>query len=51
MSLLKKQNVSTSVPFLKIINISLAAVAHTCNPTYFGGRDQEDHGSKQVLGK
>jgi hypothetical protein len=21
-------------------------VAHTCNPCYSGGRDQEDHGSK-----
>jgi hypothetical protein len=23
-------------------------VAHACNPTYSGGRDQEDHGSKPV---
>jgi hypothetical protein len=23
-------------------------VAHTCNPSYSGGRDQEDHGSKPV---
>jgi hypothetical protein len=22
------------------------AVAHICNPSYSGGRDQEDHGSK-----
>jgi hypothetical protein len=21
-------------------------MAHTCNPSYSGGRDQEDHGSK-----
>jgi hypothetical protein len=21
-------------------------VAHTCNPSYSGGRDKEDHGSK-----
>jgi hypothetical protein len=21
-------------------------VAHTCNPNYLGGRDQEDHGGK-----
>jgi hypothetical protein len=21
-------------------------MTHTCNPTYSGGRDQEDHGSK-----
>jgi hypothetical protein len=24
----------------------LGTVAHTCNPSYSGGRDQEDHGSK-----
>jgi hypothetical protein len=23
-------------------------VAHTCNPSYSAGRDQEDHGSKEV---
>jgi hypothetical protein len=23
-----------------------APVAHACNPSYSGGRDQEDHGSK-----
>jgi hypothetical protein len=27
-------------------NISWAPVAHTCNPSYSGGRDQEDRGSK-----
>jgi hypothetical protein len=26
-------------------------VAHTYNPSYSGGRDQEDHGSKPALGK
>jgi hypothetical protein len=25
---------------------SQVPVAHTCNPSYSGGRDQEDHGSK-----
>jgi hypothetical protein len=25
-------------------------VAHTCNPSYSGGRDQEDHGSKPAWG-
>jgi hypothetical protein len=25
---------------------SWALVAHTCNPNYSGGRDQEDRGSK-----
>jgi hypothetical protein len=24
-------------------------VAHTCNPSYSGGRDQEDHSSKPAL--
>jgi hypothetical protein len=27
----------------------LALVAHTCNPSYLGGRDQEDHGSRSAL--
>jgi hypothetical protein len=27
-------------------NQSQAPVAHTCNPSYLGGRDQEDQGSK-----
>jgi hypothetical protein len=26
-------------------------VAHACNPSYSGGRDQEDHDSKPPLGK
>jgi hypothetical protein len=26
-------------------------VAHACNPSYSGGRDQEDHSSKPALGK
>jgi hypothetical protein len=26
-------------------------VAHTYNPSYSGGRDQEDHGSKSALDK
>jgi hypothetical protein len=26
-------------------------VAHACTPGYSGGRDQEDHGLKPVLGK
>jgi hypothetical protein len=32
--------------FFKLSKISLAPVAHTCNPSYSGGRDKEDHGSK-----
>jgi hypothetical protein len=30
---------------------SQALVVHTCNPSYSGGRDQEDHGSKPAQGK
>jgi hypothetical protein len=30
---------------------SWVLVAHTCNPSYSGGRDQEDHGLKPALGK
>jgi hypothetical protein len=26
--------------------MSLVPVAHVCNPSYSGGRHQEDHGSK-----
>jgi hypothetical protein len=26
--------------------VSLVLVAHACNPSYSGGRDQEDHGLK-----
>jgi hypothetical protein len=26
-----------------------ALVAHACNPSYSGGRDQEDHDSKSAL--
>jgi hypothetical protein len=31
---------------LKNILVSWALVSHSCNPSYSGGRDQEDHGSK-----
>jgi hypothetical protein len=29
----------------------LGTVAHACNPSYSGDRDQEDHGSKPALGR
>jgi hypothetical protein len=29
-------------------NGSWALIAHACNPSYSGGRDQEEHGSKQA---
>jgi hypothetical protein len=28
--------------------LKLVLVAHACNPSYSGGRDQEDHGSKSA---
>jgi hypothetical protein len=31
---------------LKIYMVSQAPVAHACNPSYSGGRDQENHGLK-----
>jgi hypothetical protein len=31
--------------------MSRALVAHACNPSYSGGRDQEDYGSKPALVK
>jgi hypothetical protein len=34
--------------FFEDINFSQVPVAHTCNPRYSGGRDQEDHGSKST---
>jgi hypothetical protein len=30
---------------------SWATVAHACNPSYSGGRDQEDHNLKPASGK
>jgi hypothetical protein len=32
----------------KIVKLSRASEAHTCNPSYSGGRDQEDCSSKPV---
>jgi hypothetical protein len=34
------------VSILKVIKASQALVAHTCDPSYLGGRDQEDQDSK-----
>jgi hypothetical protein len=31
--------------------LSQALVVHTCNPSYSGSRDQEDHGLKPTLSK
>jgi hypothetical protein len=33
---------------LKNTLVSQVPMAHTCNPSYLGGRDQEDHGSESV---
>jgi hypothetical protein len=32
-------------------NGNQALVAHTCNPSYLGGRDQEDHGLRPARAK
>jgi hypothetical protein len=45
MGVIRLQNTGSSILFLKIY-ISQAPVAHGCNPSYSGGRDQKDHGSK-----
>jgi hypothetical protein len=34
----------------KLKNLSQALVDHPCNPSYSGGRDQEDRGSKPAQG-
>jgi hypothetical protein len=31
---------------IKMSNHDQALVAHSCSPSYLGGRDQEHHGSK-----
>jgi hypothetical protein len=36
---------------VKIQVLGQVLVAHACNPSYSGGRDQEDRGSKPTLGK
>jgi hypothetical protein len=36
---------------IKKNEIILAPLDHACNPSYSGGRDQEDHGSKSAPGK
>jgi hypothetical protein len=42
----------TSFPGVcKFIPTSRAPVAHACNPSYSGDRDQEDPGSKPALGE
>jgi hypothetical protein len=30
----------------EVLEMSLVLVAHACNPSYSGGRDQENHGLK-----
>jgi hypothetical protein len=31
---------------LKVVKLRLGKVAHACNPTYLGGKDQEDCNSE-----
>jgi hypothetical protein len=33
------------------MDLGRVLVAHDCNPSYSGGRDQEDSGSKPAMGK
>jgi hypothetical protein len=35
-----------TIKIIKKSRVGLALMAHTCNPSYSGGRDQKDHGSK-----
>jgi hypothetical protein len=35
-----------SGPFYESLPLKPGTVAHTCNPSYLGGGDQEDQGSK-----
>jgi hypothetical protein len=52
------QEILPSLPGFKIFILKSkigiygqAPVARTCNPSYSGGRDQEDHGSKSQPSK
>jgi hypothetical protein len=38
-----------SIPLQKERDVGWAPVAHFCNPSYSGSRDQEDHGSKPAF--
>jgi hypothetical protein len=38
---------SSSCYFIKMIGCNWVPVVHACNPSYLGGRDQEDPGSSQ----
>jgi hypothetical protein len=40
-----------SMEFFQKWHAGWTPVAHTCNPSYSGGRDQEDHGSKPAQAK
>jgi hypothetical protein len=51
-----KKNDTTHTIFQQLLNkklkpvMSWVLVAHACNPSYSGGRDQENHGSKPAQG-
>jgi hypothetical protein len=36
---------------IKIVSIMPGTVAQACNPSYFGGRDQEDHSTRRAQAK
>jgi hypothetical protein len=37
--------------FIKNFKLNQALVAHACTPSYSGGRDEQDRGSKPATGK
>jgi hypothetical protein len=40
----KTESIKITTTFFKIRHASWAPVVHACNPSYSGGKDQEDHG-------
>jgi hypothetical protein len=44
----KKEKNINKLDFIKVRNFCQVLVAHACNPSYSGGRDQEDRGSKSA---
>jgi hypothetical protein len=46
-----EENKRLNIQLKKNPSHQLAPVAHTCNPSYSGGRDQEDHSLKLIPGK
>jgi hypothetical protein len=45
------QKINCTIPRNVRITCGWVLVAHDCNPSYSGSRDQEDHGLKPALSK